>query len=203
MVLSTNASRVFWWENTKLEINHCVKVGETIRLGQAPWVSFHVQKVQGCGFIYLRNTTVLSVGTAVFKLEVGEHNTGGTTESQAWKTGPQSLTCPLWTPLPVNSRPLVPDRKEGGSFWWRQHLLPIPHPGGGNCFLPLLISGLSHSPHYFVISLFSPSLSTTNSLHKISSPTVWVQFSWLIYTNIGGYEQKTKDPVAGGALLLC
>ena len=47
-------------------------------------MSFHVQKkVQGCGFMYLGTQHWLSVGTAGAESEAGEHDAGGTTESQA------------------------------------------------------------------------------------------------------------------------
>ena len=64
-----------------------MKAGETIREGQVLCVSFHVQKVQGCGFMYLGTYHWLSVGMAGAESEAGEQDAGGTTESQARKTG--------------------------------------------------------------------------------------------------------------------
>ena len=46
-------------------------------------VSFHVQKVQVCGFMYLGTKHWLSMGTAGAESEAGELDVGGTTESQA------------------------------------------------------------------------------------------------------------------------
>ena len=64
-----------------------MKAGETIREGQVLCVSFHVQKVQGCGFMYLGTNHWLFVGMASAESEAGEQYAGGTTESQARKTG--------------------------------------------------------------------------------------------------------------------
>lgn len=82
VVISINVSRALCRETPNRRQIYYIKAGETIREGQVPCVSFHVQKVQVCGFMYLRTNHWLSVGTAGAKSEAGEHNVGGTTESQ-------------------------------------------------------------------------------------------------------------------------
>ena len=83
MVLSINVSRALCQETPNRRQIYYIKAGETIREGQVPCVSFHVQKVQVCGFMYLGTKHWLSMGTAGAESEAGEHDAGGTTESQA------------------------------------------------------------------------------------------------------------------------
>ena len=83
MVLSINISRALCQETPNRKQIYYIKAGETIREGQVPCVSFHVQKVQGCGFMYLGTNHWMSMGTAGAESEAGERDVGGTTESQA------------------------------------------------------------------------------------------------------------------------
>ena len=52
-MLSVNASRALWRETLSRRRIHYIKVREAIREGQTPCVSFHGQKVLGCGFMHL------------------------------------------------------------------------------------------------------------------------------------------------------
>ena len=83
MVLSINVSRELCQETPNRKQIYYIKAGETIREGQVPCVSFHVQKEQGCGFMYLGTNHWFSMGTAGAESEAGERDVGGTTESQA------------------------------------------------------------------------------------------------------------------------
>ena len=83
VVFSINVSRALCQETPNRRQIYYIKSGETIREGQVPCVSFHVPKVHGCGFMYLGTQHWLSVGTAGAESEAGEHDAGGTTESQA------------------------------------------------------------------------------------------------------------------------
>ena len=156
-MLSVNASRALWRETLSRRRIHYIKVREAIREGQTPCVSFHGQKVLGCGFMHV-GTTVLTVGKAAAESEAGEHDAGGTIESQARKTGwvYSQDTCSLVPPLTPG---LLGSDLEGGPSGGGAASLSPSRPEGGSSFLPLITGGLSHAPP-FCSFWFFPLLSS-------------------------------------------
>ena len=171
-MLSINVSRALCQEPNRRQ-TYYIKAGEAIREGQVPCVSFHVHKVQGCGFMNLGTNHWLSMGTAGAKSEAGEHDVGGTTESQAWKTGRVYRVDTCFVVPTLTAAGFLGSALEGGPSGGGTSSQRSSSPGSRNSFLPLITPGLSHTPPFCPFCFFLPFIiSVTNSLNGIPSLTV-------------------------------
>ena len=177
-MISINVSRALCRETPNRRKIYYIKAGETIREGQVPCVSFHVQKVQVCGFMYLGTNHWLLVGMTGATSEAGEHNVGGTTESQPWKTG-RIYRVDTCTVVPtLTAAGLLGSALEGGPFGGGASSKRSSSPGSMNSFLPLITPGLSHIPPFCPLCFFLPFIiSVTNTLNGIPSPMVGFCFT--------------------------
>ena len=121
MVLSINVSRALCQETPNRRQIYYIKAGETIREGQVPCVSFHVQKVQGCGFMYLGTNHCVDGGEGRCWVRSRwtqcrrHHRVTGTEDRVSLQLGP--MLCGPHSDSPA------PGLCSGGwTLWWRRHL---------------------------------------------------------------------------------